>query len=277
MMLSFYALSQHSNIPNERSLNVYLGSPGKMSDVDVNETDAIISPKRGKKSPQLGPVAVIAGTESDLALLCVALHLDTDSFQKLFTSRLYLSKSPEGVSLTGPVMGASYAAMVLENLIAWGAKKFIFLGWCGSISEAVKIGDIIVAEAAIIDEGTSGHYHDKNARRSFPSASMTNRLKKELAQNQIHYHNDIIWSTDAIYRETRQKVKFHQDQGAIGVEMEMSALFTVADFRSVDICAMAVVSDELTSFKWRPGFKRDEFKRGRRAACKIINDLCRKI
>jgi uridine phosphorylase len=167
--------------------------------------------------------------------------------------------------------------MVLENLIAWGVEKIIFLGWCGSISETVRIGDLVVTEAAIIDEGTSGHYHDKDALRSFPSASMITRLKKVLAQNQIHYHNGTIWSTDAIYRETRQKVQFYQDQGAIGVEMEMSALFTVADFRGVDICAMAVVSDELASFKWRPGFKRDEFKRGRRTACNVINDLCRKI
>jgi uridine phosphorylase len=243
----------------------------------VSNDSAIIFPKRGKHSPHLGAVAVIAGTESDLALLCGALHFDTEAFQKLFTSRLYLSESPGGVSLIGPVVGAPYAAMVLENLIAWGAKKFIFLGWCGSISETVKIGDIIVAEAAIIDEGTSGHYNDKDARRSFPSASMTTRLQKMLAQNQIHCHNGTIWSTDAIYRETRQKVQFHQDRGVIGVEMEMSALFTVADFRGVHICAMAVVSDELASFKWRPGFKRDEFKRGRRVACKVINDLCRKI
>jgi uridine phosphorylase len=244
---------------------------------DENETDAIIFPKRGKHSPQLGPMAVIAGTESDLVLLCDALHFDTNAFQKLFTSRLYLSESFEGVSLTGPVVGAPYAAMVLENLIAWGAKKFIFLGWCGSISETVKIGDIIVPETAIIDEGTSGHYYNEDAPRSFPSASMTTQLKKVLAQNQIHFQNGTIWTTDAIYRETRQKVEFHQARGAIGVEMEMSALFTVADFRGVDICAMAVVSDELASLKWRPGFKRNEFKRGRRTACNVINDLCRKI
>jgi purine-nucleoside phosphorylase len=72
-------------------------------------------------------------------------------------------------------------------------------------------------------------------------------------------------------------VKYFQCQDAIGVEMEISALFTVAQFRGVDLAAMAVVSDELASFKWRPGFKTDAFKHGRQAACTVLKELCHKI
>ena len=244
----------------------------------VDPTDAIIFPKRGKHSPQLGPVAVMAGTESDLSLLCKALNFDAGTYQKLFTSRLYLSdRTPAGISLAGPLVGAPYATMVLETLIAWGAHKFIFLGWCGSISDKVKIGDIIVPEAAFIDEGTSGHYKNNDTQLSFPSASIRTKLQNALTQNQANFHNGKIWSTDAIYRETRQKVQYYQRQKAIGVEMEISALFTVAKFRGVEVGAMAVVSDELASFKWRPGFKMDEFKRGRKTACTVIKELCRSI
>ena len=246
----------------------------------MNDLDAIIVPQKGKRSPQLGPVAVIAGTETDLCQLCKLLDFDGSTYQKLFTSRLYrdpANPSTAGISLTGPIVGAPYAVMVLETLIAWGAQKIIFLGWCGSISEKVKIGDIIVATSAIIDEGTSGHYKDNETRISFPSASMLTTLNDALRQNQTDYHNGAIWSTDAIYRETCEKVKSFQHQDAIGVEMEISALFTVAKFRGVDLAAMAVVSDELSSFKWRPGFKMDEFKHGRKTACTVIKDLCRKM
>jgi uridine phosphorylase len=246
----------------------------------VNDLDAIIFPKKGKRSPQLGPVAVIAGTETDLFQLCKLLDFDSGAHQKLFTSRLYrdpANLSSTGISLTGPVVGAPYAVMVLETLIAWGAQKIFFLGWCGSISEKVKIGDIIVATSAIIDEGTSGHYQNNQTRKSFPAASMQAMLNDALRQNQADFHNGAIWSTDAIYRETCEKVKYFQCQDAIGVEMEISALFTVAKFRGADLGAMAVVSDELASFKWRPGFKMDEFKHGRHTACSVIRDLCRKI
>jgi uridine phosphorylase len=208
------------------------------------------------------------------------MDFDDRSYQKLFTSRLYqdhADASAGRISITGPVVGAPYAVMVLETLIAWGAKKILFLGWCGSICEKVKIGDLIVATSAIIDEGTSAHYIEKEAKLSFPSAAMLTALDKALQQKQVNFHNGAIWTTDAIYRETSEKVKYFQGQDAIGVEMEISALFTVAQFRGVDLAAMAVVSDELASFKWRPGFKTDAFKHGRQAACTVLKELCHKI
>ena len=244
----------------------------------MNDLDAIIFPKRGKRSPQLGPVAVIAGTETDLFQLCKLLDFDSGTYRKLFTSRLYpATPSTAGISITGPVVGAPYAVMVLETLIAWGARKIFFLGWCGSLSENVKIGDIVVAASAIIDEGTSGHYKNSETSISFPAASMLTAIKDALRQSQANFHSGAIWSTDAIYRETCEKVKYFQRRDAIGVEMEISALFTVAEFRGVDLGAMAVVSDELATFKWRPGFAKDEFKHGRKTACTVIKNLCRKI
>jgi uridine phosphorylase len=243
----------------------------------VSKTDAIIFPRKGKRSPQLGPVAVIAGTETDLFELCELLDFDSGAYQKLFTSRLYPAHpASNGISLTGPVVGAPYAVMVLETLIAWGARKIVFLGWCGSISDKVKIGDIIVATSAIIDEGTSGHYENNRSRVSFPAASMLTALNDALQQNQVDFHSGAIWCTDAIYRETVEKVKHFQARDAVGVEMEISALFTVAKFRGAELGAMAVVSDELATFKWRPGFKMEEFRHGRQAACTVISDLCRK-
>ena len=240
--------------------------------------DAIIFPKKGTKSPRLGPVAVMAGTETDLLLLCNLLDFDPGAHHNLFTSRLYVSNpSTSGPSLSGPFVGAPYATMVLETLIAWGARKILFAGWCGSISKKVKIGDIIIPSAAIIDEGTSRHYQNENTSLSYPSELMITRLKAELNQNEIHFHSGTVWSTDAIYRETRKQIEYYQSQDAIAVEMEISALFTVARFRQVDLGAMVVVSDELDSFKWRPGFKMDEFNRGRRAACKVIKNLCQKM
>ena len=244
----------------------------------MNEGDAIIFPRKGKKSPQLGPVAVMAGTETDLVLLCHLLDFKPGAHQNLFTSRLYVSNpSTAGPSLSGPFVGAPYATMVLETLIAWGASKILFVGWCGSLSQKVKIGEIILPSAAIIDEGTSRHYSNADTRLSYPSERMTTRLEAALNQNRIHFHRGTVWSTDAIYRETRKQVEYYQRQDAIAVDMEISALFTVARFRKVDLGALAVVSDELHSFKWRPGFKMDEFKRGREAACRVIKDVCPKM
>jgi uridine phosphorylase len=240
--------------------------------------DGIILPKKGKRSPDLGPVAVLAGTETDLFLLCELFDFNADDYQRLFTSRLYVSdKLAAGISLCGPLVGAPYGVMVLENLIAWGAEKIIFLGWCGSISLQVNIGDIVVATLAIIDEGTSRHYQPDEVDRSFPSEWLAARLVAELNQAQIKFRSGPVWTTDAIYRENRHKVETYQRHHVLAVEMEISALFTVAAYRGVDLAALAVVSDELAAFKWLPGFKTSKFKNGRQSACKVIKDLCQKM
>lgn len=245
---------------------------------ELTEDNGIIFPKRGKNSPELGPVAVVSGTETDLFVLCDLFGFDADDYQKLFTSRLYVSSSSSGgTSLCGPLVGAPYAVMVIENLIAWGAKTLFFLGWCGSISQPVKIGDIVVATSALIDEGTSGHYQPNENGRAYPSERLTARLSAEMTRAHIKFHSGAIWTTDAIYRETRHKVETYQRLNVLAVEMEISSLCTVAQYRGVDLGALAVVSDELTSFKWRPGFKMKEFKRGRQAACKVIKSVCQKM
>lgn len=246
----------------------------------MNKKDAIINPTRGKNSPDLGPVAVMAATRPDLSLLSNLFEFSANSFYPLFMSKLYHARNETripDISLAGPFVGAPYAVMLLETLIAWGTRKILFVGWCGSVSETVKIGDIIVPTSALIDEGTSRHYQDKDRQVVYPSESMRSVLNAGLNQKRIHFHRGPIWTTDAVYRETRRKVDHFKRRGAIGVEMEISALFTVAEFRGVEIAALVIVGDELTTSRWHPGFKTDAFKQARETACRIIIESCHKM
>ena len=240
----------------------------------MTQNDAIINPKRSKNSPKLGPVAVMVATETDLSLLCELFNFPENSFRKLFISRLYIGeKSRSPVSLAGPLIGAPYAAMLLETLIAWGARKILFLGWCGAISDNVKIGDVILPAAAMIDEGTSAHYISNNCL-SKASQMIVNHARQCLREEQIAFHHGTIWSTDAVYRETPAKVEYFKKQNALAVDMETSSLFTVAKFRGVELGGVLVVSDELSSLKWRPGFKQKRFQQSRRIACRMVTRLC---
>jgi purine-nucleoside phosphorylase len=181
---------------------------------------------------------------------------------------------PADVCVCGPVVGAPYAAMVLENLIAWGARKIFFLGWCGAVGKQVKIGDIVVPTTAFIDEGTSPHYGTSKEGFSKASSPMSSLVRRILDDNHVDYHAGAIWTTDAVYRETRKQTAAHQQKGILAVEMEISALYSVARFRRVDIIGLLVVSDELSSMRWKPGFKTKRFARGRQTACEVINKIC---
>jgi purine-nucleoside phosphorylase len=148
------------------------------------------------------------------------------------------------------------------------------LGWCGAIAESVKIGDIVIPKSAVIDEGTSPHYQAAADGQSVASPSMISTIKDAFVQAQVDFRAGTVWSTDAVFRETRQQVETHQQNGILAVEMEISALFTVAQYRCVDLGAVLVVSDELSSLQWRPGFKQKRFVQGRQTACNVVKEIC---
>ena len=106
---------------------------------------------------------------------------------------------------------------------------------------------------------------------------MVTLIEQVLTDNRVDFQSGKVWTTDAVYRETRQKVENYQKQGVLAVEMEISALFSVAQFRQVDLCAMLVVSDELSSLKWRPGFRKQRFAEGRQTACRMVRKSCQKL
>lgn len=235
--------------------------------------DAIIEPRRGKRSPELGPVALLAATEPDVGALRSRLGFDSDLGRRLYISRLYpFSESLPGICLAGPLVGAPYAVMIAETLIAWGARRLVFLGWCGALSESVSIGDLVLPTSALIDEGTSRHYAP-DASESTASAALVQALSEAGAAAGIGVRPGVLWTTDAPFRETREKVLAYQRRGALAVEMECSALFTVGAFRAVDVAALLVVSDDLSSLNWNPGFKDPRFARGREAAGRVIGNL----
>ena len=57
-----------------------------------------------------------------------------------------------------PGVGAPLAASLLEEVIAFGARKFIACGGCGSLTDEITLGHLVVVSSAVRDEGVSYHY-----------------------------------------------------------------------------------------------------------------------
>ena len=60
------------------------------------------------------------------------------------------------------------------------------------------------------------------------------------------------------------------ENGLLAVDMETTALMTVARFRKLAWAGLLVVSDELWGEKWRPGFSSLELKTGLTKAVEVI-------
>jgi uridine phosphorylase len=211
----------------------------------------------------------------DLKRLAQSMIPAVGPSRNILMSRLFCPlDTAAGTALIGPVIGAPYAVMLFENLIAWGVRRLIYVGWCGAIVPDVHIGDLILASGAVVDEGTSLHYHQKINGVVHAAQGLTRKISSALDRGGLDFYRGLVWTTDAIFRETGEKLTKFQKIGALGVEMELSALFSVARFRGVEAAGILVVSDELASFKWRSGFGDKRFKQTRRNLCEVLAGLC---
>lgn len=234
----------------------------------------IIYPVKAKADPHIGPDAIMAIINSDLKYLTEISNGRKLSFSEMDLYSLFSVPGGQGrgVTAAGPFLGAPHAVMGLEKLVVSGAERIWVLGWCGSLQPDIHTGHIIVPASAVSEEGTSPHYPIPG-RAIESDGELNEALENELTRQGLSFSKGAVWTTDAVYRETPAKVKAYQEKGLLAVEMEMSALMTVAIYRSVSLAGLLVVSDELYDFRWKRGFSSRELKWASRKACEVLLNI----
>jgi uridine phosphorylase len=149
------------------------------------------------------------------------------------------------LALIHPGVGAPLAAALLESVIARGCRKFIVCGGAGVLDAAIAAGRPIVVSSALRDEGTSYHYAPAS-RTIEASPEATAALESVLQSRGIPHQTGRSWTTDAIFRETRDKVRRRREEGCVVVEMEAAALFAVARFRGVTLGQIVYGGDDVS-------------------------------
>lgn len=244
------------------------------STTSKNNSEGLIHPRKRKSDPVVGPDAVLVLIRTDLDyLLTLNASAKTVPYDMgIFKLYRIMHENGGSLSLAGPFLGAPHAVMGMEKLIVLGAKRIWVLGWCGSLQPHLRIGDLVVPDSAISEEGTSKHYPIGEIP---PKASeeLNQMIENTLKNNGQTFFKGEVWTTDAPYRETPEKVEFHQKSEVLAVEMEMSALMTLALYRGVKLGGLLVVSDELFNMKWQTGFSNPKLKRASRFAGELLARL----
>jgi uridine phosphorylase len=169
---------------------------------------------------------------------------------------IYLvEQGPRAVAVVGGFgVGAPVAAMMLEEFAAFGVRQFVSIGAAGCLQPRVPFGATVVCTGAVRDEGVSHHYAPA-ARFARPAPGLTERLTSALTAAGTAPESGLTWTVDAPYRETMAEARHYQAEGVLTVEMEAAALFTVGQFRDVDVASAFVVSDHLLAGeRWTHAF-----------------------
>lgn len=153
------------------------------------------------------------------------------------------------LALFQPGIGASLAAIFLENAIARGATRFVACGGAGALNGDLSVGHLIVPTSALRDEGTSYHYLPP-ARNVEPSQAAVEAIRAVLTEAGVPFACGKVWTTDGLFRETPRKVANRRAEGCLCVDMEAAAFFAVAQFRNVKFGQILYAGDSLASDKW---------------------------
>ncbi|MEY3595553.1 MAG: hypothetical protein RL576_967 [Actinomycetota bacterium] len=153
------------------------------------------------------------------------------------------------IAVFNPGVGAPAAATSLEDIIGLGATKIIGCGGAGIVKQGFDVGHIIVPTGAVRDEGTSHHYQPVDVA-VVPHPLAVDAIDAELSDAGVPHDKGLTWTTDAIFRETPEKVARRREQGCISVEMEASAMFAVAMFRGAVYGQLLYAGDDVSAQTW---------------------------
>lgn len=148
-----------------------------------------------------------------------------------------------------PGVGAPLSASLLEEVIAFGCRKFIACGGAGVLAKEIAVGHLVVVSGAVRDEGVSYHYLPPSGEVEANKVAVET-LVKQLEEHNLPYLVGKTWTTDAPYRETPNKIARRRDEGCLTVEMEAAGLMAVAEFRDVIFGQVLYGGDDLSGEEW---------------------------
>ncbi|KUO43169.1 MAG: hypothetical protein APU95_03390 [Hadesarchaea archaeon YNP_N21] len=162
------------------------------------------------------------------------------------------------ISTSATGIGCPSAAIVVEELSRIGAETFIRVGTTGALQPEIEIGDIIVATAAVRADGTTRSY----LPIEYPAVASIEVISAllnaaEKFNRKVHY--GIVLSSDAFYAENADAMKNWTRANVLSVEMECSAIFTIAGIKGLQAGAILAVDGNITR-----NMKKREFEPGER-------------
>lgn len=177
---------------------------------------------------------------------------------------------PDVLIVLGQV-GCPSCAGNLDLFNGFGITKVMFCGGGGVLDRNIEVGQLLLVDGAIRDEGFSYHYVEPS-RMIYTDKAVTDKIAAYLDESSVPYLRGITWTTDAIFRETAEKVELRKQEGAKIVEMEQSGCIAVAQFRGFAYGALIYGGDDLASEEWS-----ERGWRSRKGVRYDMVQLCKKL
>lgn len=181
----------------------------------------------------LTPYALLPGDPARVLAVAEFLH----NVERISENREYLlikgdyQGTPVTVMSTG--MGGVSVAIGVEELVRCEVRYGIRIGSAGGLQASVQLGDLVIAQGAVRDEGTTQAYVPLSVP-AIPHPEVYQALVHAARQRNFPYSAGLVRSHDSFYRDDDAEVseQWHR-RGVLAAEMEAAALFIVGSIRGM--------------------------------------------
>lgn len=130
------------------------------------------------------------------------------------------------------VYGGPVSVTTVEELKHYGIETIIGIGFVGSFVERLPIGTMIVANKSLAEPGTTPHYNKDGCKYINSTLKLGLNIDKEC-----------VWTTNALYQEYDEDIKYAVENGCSVVNMDTSHLYAACNMLDIECEYYAIVSD----------------------------------
>ena len=156
--------------------------------------------------------------------------------------------TPVSVQATG--MGGPSAAIVMEELVQLGVRRFLRVGTCGSLQPRIGLGELVLALSAVPAGGASRDYVDGEPHAPTADWELVHGAVHAAKELGVQLHVGPVATSDVFYAPDAGRSERWSQRGILAVEMEAATLFTLAVLRGVGAGCLLVASNSVFDETW---------------------------
>ena len=137
----------------------------------------------------------------------------------------------------------------LDVFYGFGARRVMFCGGGGVLDRTIGVGQPLLVDSAIRDEGFSYQYVAPS-RYIYANKEVNDKVAASLERRGVPYLRGRVWTTDSLFRETKARVAARKAEGARIVEMEQAGNLAVAQVRGLRYAALIYGGDDVSGENW---------------------------
>ncbi|GGE70404.1 purine-nucleoside phosphorylase [Priestia taiwanensis] len=150
------------------------------------------------------------------------------------------------ISVQGTGMGIPSIGIYVNELIqSYGVKNLIRVGTCGAIQDDVKVRDVIIAQASCTDSNMNNIIFPGIDYAPVADFGLLKKAYDAGVEKGLKIRVGNVFTADMFYRENMDLYKKVASYGVLAVEMETTALYTIAAKFGVNALTILTVSDHI--------------------------------